>query len=90
VSDQDQPNEISPAMIRAARALLGLEQSEVAEKAGLTQRTISNAERGLHASQDPRRLRVLEALKSTFDREGVEFFFPDEFMGEGVRRRKTD
>ncbi len=32
---------LTPAMMRAARGLLGLEQSEVAIRAGLKQRTIS-------------------------------------------------
>ena len=89
MTDPDQQEEISPAMFRAARALLGLEQADVAEKAGLTQRTISNAERGLHSSRDPRRLRVLEALKATFEKEGIEFIFADKTTGQGVRMRVT-
>uniref|UniRef100_A0A7Z0QDZ6 Helix-turn-helix domain-containing protein n=1 Tax=Bradyrhizobium barranii subsp. barranii TaxID=2823807 RepID=A0A7Z0QDZ6_9BRAD len=78
---------ISPAMIRAARALLGIEQVEVAEKARLTQRTISKAEREVGSHRDPRRRKVLQTLRGVFENEGVEFIFPSEITGEGVRLR---
>ena len=79
---------LTPALIRAARGLLGLGQAEVAEKAGLHQRTISKLEGELDFSlKDLRRRKALHALKEAFEKEGVEFLFGSENAGEGVRRK---
>src|SRR5215831_14329491 len=75
---------LTPGMIRAARALLGLDQAQVAERAGLHQRTISKVEGEAGSPTDPRRKEVLEALKEAFESEGIEFIFASEMSGEGV------
>ncbi|MEH2524193.1 MULTISPECIES: helix-turn-helix domain-containing protein [unclassified Bradyrhizobium] len=90
MTDTPERDLISPAMIRAARGLLGLSQADLAEKAKLNQRTVSKVEEDAGSSRDPRRLRVLDTLQETFEAEGVEFIFPGEATGEGVRRRKAD
>ena len=81
---------LTPAMIRAARGLLGLDQAEVAERAGVKQRTISKLEGELDfSSKDLRRRKVLDAIKAAFEKEGIEFMFPSETSGQGVRIRVT-
>ena len=84
VSEEKQT--LTPAMIRAARGLLGLDQAGVAKLAGLTQRTISKLEGESELStKDLRRRKVLDAIKNAFEKEGIEFIYPDETSGPGVR-----
>jgi len=82
----DEKQMLTPAMIRAARGLLGLDQTGVAERAGLTQRTISKLEGETDLStKDLRRRNALEAIRVAFEKEGIEFTFPDDTSGPGVR-----
>jgi DNA-binding XRE family transcriptional regulator len=79
---------LTPAMIRAARGLLGLDQATAATLAGLSQRTISKleAEEDLY-SKDLRRKKALQAIKEGFERAGIEFTYPSEASGPGVRMK---
>ncbi|WP_426437188.1 helix-turn-helix domain-containing protein [Bradyrhizobium genosp. P] len=82
--------DLTPALMRAARGLLGLDQAEVAERAGLKQRTISKLEgESDFSSKDKRRRDALRAIRQAFEREGVEFIFPSETSGQGVRMKST-
>jgi transcriptional regulator with XRE-family HTH domain len=68
--------------------LLGLDQAEVAERAGVKQRTISKLESELDfSSKDLRRRKVLEAIREAFEKAGIEFIFPCETSGPGVRMK---
>ena len=71
--------EISPAQIRAARALLRLEQSELADRAGVSVVTIRRLETedglGRVASG------TVGSVRSALEQAGVEF------IPQGVRRR---
>ncbi|MFZ5713128.1 MAG: helix-turn-helix domain-containing protein [Bradyrhizobium sp.] len=79
---------LTPALIRAARGLLGLDQAEVAERAGLKQRTISKLEGETDFSlKDLRRRKALKAIRDAFEKAGIEFMFPSETSGEGVRKK---
>lgn len=79
---------LTPALIRAARGLLGLDQAEVAERSGLKQRTISKLEgESDFSSKDLRRRRVLDAIRAAFEKDGIEFIFPSQTSGPGVRMR---
>jgi transcriptional regulator with XRE-family HTH domain len=79
---------LTPAMIRAARGLLGLDQAEVAERAGLKQRTISKLEgESDFSSKDLRRRKALVAIREAFEKEGIEFMFPTQMSGPGVRMK---
>lgn len=79
----------SPRLIRAARGLIGLSQAALAEKAGVTQKTITKIESDNSEMMDPRRLKVLRDLQRVLeDVYGVEFFAASEHSGEGVRFRK--
>jgi DNA-binding XRE family transcriptional regulator len=77
---------LTPAMIRAARGLLGLEQWEVAIRAGLKQRTISKLEGETEFSlKDKRRREPLAAIRHAFENDGIEFIFPGGTSGPGRR-----
>lgn len=90
MTELDEDQMLTPAMIRAARGLLGLDQAEAAELAGLSQRTISKleAENDL-SSKDLRRRNAVQAIRSGFEKAGIEFIFPSEESGQGVRMRAT-
>ena len=72
---------LTPAMFRAARGLLGLEQSEVAICAGLKQRTISKLEGETEVSlKDKRRREALAAIRHA-SRMTVSNSFPERNVG---------
>ena len=74
---------MSPSQCRAARALIGLEQGEVAEAAGIARATLIDFER------DARKPRAdtIAAIRSALESAGVEFLDADN-GGAGVRLRK--
>ena len=61
---------ITLEQIRGARAMLGLKQQEVAQKAGISTGTLNNIERGVQT--DPK-LSTLRAIQRTLEAEGIEF-----------------
>jgi predicted transcriptional regulator len=75
---------ISGRQIRAARALLGIKQSDLAKDAGISVIAIKNLERGL---SDPRQS-TITAIEQAFAQKGVVFLSPGDTRpgGEGVRR----
>lgn len=65
-----------------------IESAEVAQRAGLNQRTISKLEgESDFSSKDLRRRRALEAIRTAFEKDGIEFIFPSQTSGPGVRMR---
>ncbi len=74
----------SPSQIRAARALLGWSQSEVANAAGLSIPTVKRAEAddGIRVSED-----ALVSIASALQKAGVDFIV-ENGGGPGVRLRK--
>lgn len=77
---------IIPGQIRAARALIGWKQSELATASGVSEISIKNIERG---ATDPR-ASTLGALQSAFLQAGVVFLDPGDTRdgGPGIRLRK--
>jgi len=76
---------ITPAQIRAARALIGWKQTELAKAAGLSEMSVKNIERGL---TDPR-VSTLQAIRRALESAGVVFLANgDAAMGEGVSLRE--
>jgi transcriptional regulator with XRE-family HTH domain len=65
------------AQIRAGRALLGWSQSTLAEKAGLTRRTLTNIENGQRAADN-----TINELRRALESAGVVFL--DTSAGSGV------
>jgi transcriptional regulator with XRE-family HTH domain len=74
----------NPSQIRAARALVGWSQSDVATAAGLSIPTVKRAEAddGIRVSEE-----ALVAIASALKKAGVEFI-AENGGGPGVRLRK--
>jgi predicted transcriptional regulator len=77
---------ITPAQIRAGRALLDWKQTELAERAGVSVISIKNVERG---ATDPR-ASTLKAIQSAFEDGGLVFLEPGDTRdgGPGLRLRR--
>jgi len=75
---------ISPSQIRAARALVGWSQNEVATAAGLSIPTVKRAESdgGVRVSED-----AVIAITNALKKAGIEFI-AENGGGAGVRFRK--
>jgi transcriptional regulator with XRE-family HTH domain len=74
---------ITAGQIRAARALIGWKQTDLAKASRVSEISIKNIERGV---TDPR-YKTLEAIQKAFERAGVVFLEPGDIRdgGEGVR-----
>ncbi|TPL00719.1 helix-turn-helix transcriptional regulator [Mesorhizobium sp. B2-4-14] len=72
--------------LRAARALVNLSQEQVAERAGVSRRTVVRIESGGKGIA----LDAVEKLRLAFEREGVEFLpsTPERGPGVALRRQK--
>ena len=75
---------ITLEQIRAARAMLGLKQQELAAKAGISIGTLNNVERGVQA--DPK-LSTLRSIRQALEAEGIAFTDSVD-GGIGVRLKK--
>lgn len=73
--------QLSSAQIRAARALLGWSQSELAEKALLSRPSIDRAERSSVGAD------TIAAIRKALEKAGV-IFVEENGEGPGVRLRK--
>jgi transcriptional regulator with XRE-family HTH domain len=76
MEDHTVKNPITPAQCRAARGLIELTQTELAEAAGVSPETLRNFEAG--RGQQTRS--QVEAIRAAIKSTGIEF------TGEGVRR----
>ncbi len=74
---------ILPAQVRAARALLGWSQDQLAAASEIPKRTIARLELGEGSAQQ----RTLAAIRSALEAAGVEFI-AENGGGAGVRLRK--
>lgn len=75
---------ITPAQIRAARALLGLDITDLSTRSGLTEQTLAGLESDqIHLGDNPEMLAVKHALESL----GITFFSGGDCPpgGDGVR-----
>ncbi|HYD32101.1 MAG TPA: helix-turn-helix transcriptional regulator [Azospirillaceae bacterium] len=75
--------QITPAQCRAARALLGMQQEELANSAKVARKTLADFE-GQKSSPQPR---TLDAIRIALEAAGVEFI-PENGGGAGVRLKK--
>lgn len=78
---------ITGAQIRAARALIGWKQSDLAAASGVSEISIKNIERGV---TDPR-ASTLAAMQGAFEAAGVIFLDPGDTRngGHGVRLKPS-
>ena len=74
---------ITIGQIKAARALLGLRQAELAERAGVSLATVNNIER---EATTPHRS-SLQAIQIALEAAGIEFI-PENGTGPGVCLKK--
>jgi predicted transcriptional regulator len=77
---------ITRAQIRAARALIGWTQTDLAQASGISQVAIKNLERG---ATDPR-ASTLTSIQDALDQAGVMFLEPGDIRdgGVGVRLKR--
>lgn len=80
---------IQPSQIRAARALLGWHQAELAQRAGIGLATIQRLER---ASDGVLMAHVSTLMKliRCFEGSGIMFLMSDHCGGDGVRKAYPD
>jgi predicted transcriptional regulator len=77
---------ITPRQIRAARALLGLKQVELAAAAGISVQAVKLLETG---KTDPR-VSTLSAIETALSNAGVTFIDASEDGGVGVRLNEIE
>lgn len=83
MSERGQGLMATPEQLRAARAILGLSQSEIAAMTGKTTKTIRRAEN----SSESVAPETVEAIRSVLEGAGVIFLDPGNFArGYGVCR----
>jgi transcriptional regulator with XRE-family HTH domain len=77
---------ITPAQIRAARALIGWKQTDLAAASGVSEISIKNIERGVTDARGS----TLAAIQNAFSGAGVVFLEPGDTRdgGPGVRLGK--
>jgi predicted transcriptional regulator len=77
---------ITAGQIRAARALIGWKQTDLAKASRVSEISIKNIERGV---TDPR-YKTMEAIQTAFEKAGVVFLEPGDVRdgGAGVRLLK--
>jgi DNA-binding XRE family transcriptional regulator len=73
------------AMFRAARGLLGVGVSELADILGISRKTVFSIEEGISFRADQRRTDILQAMRDYFETRGLLFLYNQGGLGEGVR-----
>lgn len=84
LSTKQKPIMITPAQMRAGRALLGWSQQQLADAASIGLASVNNYERG---ASDPR-LSTLREARDAMAKAGVIFIEPAGGEGEGARLAK--
>ncbi|WP_290689414.1 MULTISPECIES: helix-turn-helix domain-containing protein [unclassified Haematobacter] len=74
---------MTPAQCRAARALLGMEQSELSTLSGVARATVIDFEKG---DRSPR-TSTIEAIRDALEAAGIEFI-PENGGGAGLRLKR--
>lgn len=78
----------TPRLIRAARGLAGIDQSALAQCAGVSRKAVVTIERDESDTMDFRRIDVLHKLQTVLERDfGIEFQKATKKAGAGVRFR---
>jgi DNA-binding XRE family transcriptional regulator len=80
---------LTPTLIKAARALLSFDQATLAERVGLSRKTVAWTEISLREKVDARRRDTLELMRKRLEEDlNVEFRFATKHQGEGVFLKK--
>ncbi|MBK1670809.1 hypothetical protein CKO28_22590 [Rhodovibrio sodomensis] len=75
------PPVLIPAQCRAGRALVGLQQGELAVLAKVSRKTLTDFEKGIRQPYE----RTIRDIREALEHEGVVFLDADDFGGVGVR-----
>ncbi|ASJ59352.1 helix-turn-helix domain-containing protein [Sinorhizobium meliloti] len=73
---------ITPAQIKAARAMLDWKQTDLAAAAGLSEMSVKNVEKG----QKDSRMSTIQSIRSALESAGI-IFIDQNGNGPGVRLR---
>jgi hypothetical protein len=74
------------AMFRAARGLVGLGVSELADFLNISRKTVFSIEEDISFRPDKRRSDIVQAMRDFFEKKhGLLFLFDEGGLGEGVR-----
>lgn len=74
----------SGRMIRAARALAGIEQLDLAEQIGVDRRTVSRLEADKDVPVNPLKIATYQKMRDALQRRGIVFLYGGKGHGEGV------
>jgi DNA-binding XRE family transcriptional regulator len=72
-------------MIRAGRALLGLDQRDLANEVGVDRRTISRLEAETEAPTNILAIATYRKIRDILERRGIVFVYAAKTHGEGVQ-----
>jgi DNA-binding XRE family transcriptional regulator len=75
----------TPALLRAARAMLAIGQEEIAKEANCARKTVILVENHLQETMDLRRVEMVRKLAVYLVGEGIEFIRPRDGKGAAVR-----
>lgn len=79
------PQLLTPTLIKAARALLGLSQEDLAASVDVSRKTLSYVEMTPTKKIDARRRETLEKIRTRLEEDfGARFVFEEDGHGEGV------
>ena len=76
---------LTPAQLRAARAIVGWSREDLAEKSGMSAQAIREFELG---SSDPK-MGTVQKWRRALEAAGVQFIDADDASGPGVRLRSA-
>lgn len=71
-------------MIRAARALVGVEQLDLAREIGVDRRTVSRLEADTEVPVNPLKVATYRKMRDALEKRGVVFLYGGKVHGEGV------
>lgn len=77
---------ITKDQIKAARAILGITQAELARKAGVSLATLNSIERGVE--HDPR-VSTLSKIRAALEKLGIAFTESGDSLGISLKRKPT-
>lgn len=80
---------VTPAQVRAARAMLGWSGKELIERTGLSHGTLNRFMSTMSPGEIQMRVANLERLISVLEDAGIEFFSDDERWGVTLSRRSS-
>jgi DNA-binding XRE family transcriptional regulator len=76
---------LMPTLVKAARALLGMDQTDLAAAVGVSRKTVSWIEISLTEKVDPRRRATLQIIRERLEKEWhIQFVFEEDGHGEGI------